>query len=289
VPELPEIEHLRRTLGPLLVGRHVRAARLLRRDVAHAERRVSARDLLAGGVVRDLWRHGKQLAIAGDSGRVVCVHLGMSGQLRHLPPRSRIPDPTHVHCVWSLCEPDGAPAGRLLFRDPRRFGGIWVFPSRPALAAARWDRLGPDALAIDAGELGRRLGRTGRAVKAVLLDQAVVAGIGNIYADEALFEAGIHPLTPARRIPDAGIGRLAAAIRATLEPAIAAGGSTLRDYVDARGREGAFVRAHRVYGRAGEPCLRCGRSLERADVAQRTTVWCPACQRALPPVRRMGV
>lgn len=287
MPELPEVEHLRQTLVPLVVGRRVRRVRLVRRDVVirpgdpaggfsrsglvPATHTVPARELLSGQRITEILRHGKQLAIIADSGRVLCVHLGMTGRLLHLPARAHRPD--HVHAVWTL--DDGS---RVLFRDPRRFGGLWIFSGLEELRGARWSALGPDALTITSHALRSALGRTRRGVKAALLDQRVLAGVGNIYADEALFDASLHPARRADGIGSDGCVRLARAIRTVLRRATDAGGSTLRDYADARGAPGAFQRRHRVYGRAGLPCARCGTPLESALLAQRGTTWCPTCQ-----------
>jgi formamidopyrimidine-DNA glycosylase len=287
MPELPEVEHLRRTLEPRLVGRRVVRARLRRPDVLRAGGGRGADRLLQGAVVESLLRHGKQLAIVASSGRVLCVHLGMSGQLRCLAARRPLPMPvaSHVHCVWDLDGPadaSGARAGgrmRMYFRDPRRFGGIWAFPSLQSLWESRWNRLGPDALAISTGSLRAALAGRRRPVKASLLEQSLIAGLGNIYADEALFDAGVHPLRPAHLLTEPALARLAASIRRVLRRALASGGSSLRDYVDAEGRPGRATTIHRVYGRGGRPCPRCGRALSRMVVAQRTTVACAACQR----------
>lgn len=284
MPELPEVEHLRRTLAPRVVGAAISEVTVLRRDVVRDRRgrRTGGLDdsvLLRGATIRALHRRGKQLAIEADDGRVLCVHLGMSGQLRWVPPGRRIARGDHVHVAWRLRRGTDA-AGRLLFRDPRRFGGIWCFAATNDLLRTRWDRLGPDALDIDGATLAGVLAGRRAAVKAILLDQAVAAGIGNIYADEALHRSGIDPRRPAAAIGRAGVERLAASIRSVLREAVQAGGSTLRDYVDGNGEPGGYAAGHRVYGRAGAPCLGCGRRLLSTRVAQRMTVWCPGCQRS---------
>jgi len=163
----------------------------------------------------------------------------------------------------------------------RRFGGVWTFPDRAALAAERWHRLGPDALAVRPAELNAGLGRTGRPIKAALLDQQVVAGLGNIYVDELLFAARLAPHARADGLDLPAVQRLVRQMRRLLRRAIDAGGSTFRDYVDAAGEAGRFQQSHRVYGRAGLGCRRCGRPLGSTLVAGRTTVWCPRCQRDL--------
>jgi formamidopyrimidine-DNA glycosylase len=288
VPELPEIEHLKRTLEPVLRGAFVSQVQLYRPDVLRTRSPglngrlgASAHALLRGGRIAHLARHGKELAIIADDGRVLCVHLGMSGQLRFLPPRSRLPRRDHVHCEWRVQSRLGG--GRLVFRDPRRFGGLWGFASREALRAARWDRLGPDALTAGAAIVHAALARTRRPVKAALLDQRLVAGIGNIYADEALFAAGVHPSLLACRLDASTCRRLAAAIRSVLRRAIRWGGSTIRDYVDGRGSSGSFAARHRVYGRASLPCVRCSTTLLGHRLAERTTVFSPTCQ-GMPPL-----
>jgi formamidopyrimidine-DNA glycosylase len=307
MPELPEVEHVRRTLEPHLVGARVVSVRLNRRDIvvtaadppggrSRAGKRQLTRprpvpraDLLAGATITSLVRRGKQLAIiardpqaGAPRERVLLVHLGMSGQLFFLP-TGRTPERSdHIHAVWTLDGSGGGwggggASGRLVFRDPRRFGGLWTI-GPPALLAARWATLGPDALTIDASEFGARLAGTKRPIKAALLDQIVIAGVGNIYADEALFLACLHPARRASSLAPADTARLAQAIRAVLTAAIDAGGSTLRDYISADGDRGRAQLAHKVYARAGRPCLSCGTTLKSCVLAQRTTTWCPKCQ-----------
>ena len=227
-------------------------------------------------------RHGKNLAIIADTAQTICVHLGMTGQLfAHSPNRSNPHCSTlamdHVHCIWQLvCDRGDV---QLLFRDPRRFGGIWIFDAYESLCDQRLQQLGPDALAITAAHLHRALSGTTRPIKSALLDQTVLAGVGNIYADESLFLARVHPLSCTRSIPRAAITILARSIRSVLKRAIRAGGSSIRDYVDGNGEAGDFAIRHHVYGRGGEPCIRCGKALARTTVAQRTTVFCAGCQR----------
>ncbi len=283
MPELPEIEHLKRSLEPVLVGARVRQVRLLRRDVAHSftcdgsYRRTRRRDLLLGETIESLTRHGKELTINSGTGPLVCVHLGMSGQLWYRPSRLHLQRRDHVHSIWWM--DSSTASGRLVFRDPRRFGGLWTFPSTEALHATRWSRLGPDALSIGAQTLRHRLCQTRRPIKAALLDQHIVAGIGNIYADEILFAAQIHPLSISNSVSAADYRTLAHVIHSILRHAIAAGGSTTHDYIDGHGRPGSFAKYHQVYGRPLQPCVRCGRELQSIKVVQRTTIFCPQCQR----------
>lgn len=278
MPELPEVETVRATLAPHWIGRRVESVRVERADVIRAGDARHRRAALGEGArVGELLRHGKQLAVLFDSGRVVHIHLGMTGQLFILPPGAAPPRPDHVHIRWRLDN------GRTVcFRDPRRFGGLWLFRSLDELRAERWNALGPDALTITAGALRANLRGSARAIKACLLDQAVLAGVGNIYADEALFGVRIHPSTPALSLAPADVARLASGVRAVLRAGIRARGSSLRDYLDAELRPGTQQNRFRVYGRGGEPCPRCRHPLETTRVAQRTTTFCPVCQ---PPIR----
>ncbi|MBL8763482.1 MAG: bifunctional DNA-formamidopyrimidine glycosylase/DNA-(apurinic or apyrimidinic site) lyase [Phycisphaerae bacterium] len=275
MPELPEVERVVRSLRPHALGAVVHAVRLLRRDICEGPS--TPADLLEGDSIAAVSRRGKLMSIHGRSGRVLCVHLGMTGQLTI---RNEAPDPrreTHVHAVWTLAR--ARVVRWLVFRDPRRFGGLWTFPSAERFVAERLGELGPDALETTAARLSDRLRGSRRAVKAALLDQSVLAGVGNIYADEALFEARIRPTRPAARLRAPEFDALARSVRAVLARAIEAGGSTLRDYLDADGKPGGAARLHRVYGRAGQPCVACAGALKSATVAQRTTVWCPRCQK----------
>jgi len=289
VPELPEVETVRRSLAPRLTGRVVVRATAHRRDMivgpgdpaggfsrqreAVRPKRLRVGDLLQGTRFAEPQRRGKQLALVTEAGPAVVVHLGMTGQLRWVAAGARLDDRDHVHATWRL--DDGS---RLIFRDPRRFGGLWVVRTTADLDR-RWAVLGPDGFDAPIEEvraaLGRAAERSNRPAKAVLLDQGIAAGIGNIYADEALHRAGVHPCA---RLAVRDADAVASAVRTVLEEAVAARGSTLRDYTDGEGRSGSATLLHRVYGRGGESCLSCRRTLERAVVAQRTTVWCPGCQ-----------
>jgi formamidopyrimidine-DNA glycosylase len=278
MPELPEVETVRRSAERFLVGRRVVSVRLSRRDIVTGDSGRKA--LLDGARIASVVRHGKNLGIVSDDGRALGVHLGMTGQLLCLPSGMRAKRTDHVHAQWRLEgeHDDGVEAVRLLFRDPRRFGGLETFESVRAMHERSWARLGPDAATATGAQLGAALGRSIRAVKAGLLDQSAVAGVGNIYADESLFAARMHPLRPCMELSSEEWDRLAVEVRRVLAEAIKAGGSTLRDYRDAAGESGWFQVQHLVYGRSGQPCTVCGRPLERLSVAQRTTVACPTCQ-----------
>jgi formamidopyrimidine-DNA glycosylase len=293
VPELPEVESVRRSLLPHIRGRTITNALLRRRDVliapgdpagghsrqrsragAHSPRPVSTDDLLVGSPITDILRHGKQLAILARSGRSLVVQLGMSGTLELMTAHDE-PD-KHTHAVWTLDS-----GVRFRFHDPRRFGALRVFRSHAELDE-HWSSLGPDALTITGPQLLAALTGSRRAIKAALLDQAVLAGVGNIYADESLFLSRISPRFRADRVSPEHAMLLAASIRKILTQSVSDGGSTLRDYTDADGKAGSYQSRHTVYGRAGLPCPNCGRPLTGAVLAQRTTVWCHACQPARP-------
>ncbi|MBL8746300.1 MAG: bifunctional DNA-formamidopyrimidine glycosylase/DNA-(apurinic or apyrimidinic site) lyase [Phycisphaerae bacterium] len=287
MPELPEVETIRRTLAPDLIGRRVVAVTLHRQDIVTGAARSA--DLLVNHFITSLERRGKQLAIiaapraatphAHAPSRPLVIHLGMTGQLLFLNPNQQPTQADHIHAQWTLTDKRGRITGTLLFRDPRRFGGLFTYRSLDALNLV-WSSLGPDALEPpphDHPSLAR-LWRSRRAIKAALLDQSCLAGVGNIYADESLHAARIHPARSAATLTPDERAAILNAIRAILARSIAAGGSTLRDYKDSSGRDGAFQSHHRVYGRGGQPCLECLRPLTSKTLGQRTTVWCQVCQ-----------
>lgn len=278
MPELPEVETIRRSLETAIVGGRVEGVTVRRPGYVAGGR--TGRDLLVGGVIESVRRHGKQQAIVARDGRALCVQLGMSGQMLLTPGcDGEAADPTHTHVAWSL-RGAGGDTVRLLMRDPRRFGGVRTFADVRILEGECWAKLGPDALTVGDDELAVALSKTGRAVKAAILDQCLVAGVGNIYADESLHRAGVHPGTPADRLSRRRSDRLASAIREVLAEAVEARGSTMRDYRDPAGDSGGYFARRRVYGRGGEACRSCGATLRAGMIGQRTTTWCPKCQRA---------
>ena len=228
--------------------------------------------LVAGATIRALERRGKYLLIDCGSGTLI-VHLGMSGRLWLVDERT----PVETHDHFDLVLENGR-AVRL--RDPRRFGLI-VWQEKNPLDHPLLASIGPEPLSetFDGDWLYEVTRNRSAAIKLVLMDSHVVAGVGNIYASEALFRAGINPKLPAQRIGRARYAVLAEKIRETLEAAIQAGGSTLRDYVGGDGRAGYFQDEHLVYGRGGEPCLKCGTPIREIKQGARATYYCPACQR----------
>jgi formamidopyrimidine-DNA glycosylase len=272
MPELPEVETVRRTLTPA-IGATVIAAWDSGQPL-HMQRkppRAKLRKLVDTRVV-DIRRHGKYLLVDLERSTML-VHLGMTGRLLLAPSDST--RAKHTHLVLALKD------GRSLrFVDARRFGQIDVFErghehEQPALAG-----LGPDALhdPVDADLLLARAKRKDTSLKAFVLDQRVLAGVGNIYASEALWRARLRPTLRARRLSRAGARRLAAAIREVLEHALERGGTSLRDFVNADGAPGENADYLWVYGRAGEPCPRCRNAIRRTVHQGRATYYCPTCQ-----------
>jgi formamidopyrimidine-DNA glycosylase len=271
MPELPEVETVRRGLAPLLVGRRV-ARVLLRVPALRWPIPADLPTLLAGQSILAIDRRAKYLLLHFNHGRAI-VHLGMSGHLRLVAAGSEPQKHDHLDLEFT----DGS---CLRFNDPRRFGAfLWTTddPLRHPLLAA----LGPEPLAdeLDGAWLYRRSrGRRG-AVKPFLMDQQIVVGVGNIYASEALFRAGIDPARAAGKIGQERYERLAAAVRAVLGEAIAAGGTTIRDFEGTDGRPGYFARQLQVYGRAGEPCPACRQPIRSVRLGGRSTFFCGRCQR----------
>lgn len=270
MPELPEVETTRRGLLPHVTGRRVEAVVVRRPDLRWPVPS-NLHELLAGHAINTVRRRAKYLLFGTERGDLV-VHLGMSGSLRMVRPSTALLAHDHIDLqleggLW------------LRYNDPRRFGSFhWLLPgdTHPLLS-----HLGPEPLdtTFDGAHLfqlsrGRRTG-----VKPFVMDARVVVGVGNIYASEALFLAGISPSRPANRIALARYERLADCIRQVLAAAIEQGGTTLRDFVGGDGKPGYFAQQLWVYGRAGQPCKRCGTPLREKRLGQRSSVYCVACQR----------
>jgi formamidopyrimidine-DNA glycosylase len=272
VPELPEVETVRRTLELGLVGRRIAEVRRLSwpRTIAEPAPELF-QELLRDRLVTGLERRAKYIIIRLDHGDALVVHLRMTGRLT-LQDDDAIPD-THTHVVLRL---DGG--GQLFFRDTRKFGRIWLLDT--AGLKALDERLGPEPLedTLTAEEFRTLLRRRKGRLKSILLDQKFIAGLGNIYVDEALWTARLHPLRTVPSLADDEIDRLYHAIREVLSLAVERRGTSFSDYRDARGDLGSNQDYLNVYGRAGEPCPRCGAPIERIVVAQRGTHFCPHCQ-----------
>ena len=286
MPELPEVEGIRRVLSKHLIGLGVGSVDVHRNDVIKSMRGTRGQTrpatntpLLVGGKFSDVIRHGKRLALVVDDGRVLEFGLGMSGQLSFIPKSNTRHQQKHEHVSWVITSPEGASLGWLIWKDPRRFGGITPVRSPELLKHRQWASLGPDALEIT-GEVFLHRIRGGRGpIKPRLLNQAVLAGIGNIYADEALFDSGINPSRASNRISEKRLETLRTSVQGILLEAIRAGGSSIRSYKDPDGRDGSFQNLHAVYGRQNEACVRCGTLIRSRQLGGRTTAWCIRCQR----------
>ncbi|HKU36857.1 MAG TPA: bifunctional DNA-formamidopyrimidine glycosylase/DNA-(apurinic or apyrimidinic site) lyase [Polyangiales bacterium] len=293
MPELPEVEVTRRELEPGLVGRTIRSVRTTARSYFFLTPPATLRKRLEGRRADSLMRFGKYLVLELDDGARVLLHLGMTGQLFFaggsslrllsalrgvtLSPEQQTDDgfvaDAHTHLTLEF--EDQGPA--LFFRDVRKFGKVELL--QPGAASPRLDKLGIDALAATGSELfeasrGRRV-----AIKTLLLDQSVLAGVGNIYADEALFLTGIHPRRSARRLKASECAALVAALQRVMLRSIETGGSSISDYVRPGGERGAYQDERRVYGRTREPCGVCATPIRRIVLGQRSSHFCPKCQK----------
>jgi formamidopyrimidine-DNA glycosylase len=274
MPELPEVETTLRGIRPYLEGRRI--DRLVVRDPRLRQPvPMETADRVAGQTVRSLSRRSKYLLVGLDCGSLI-IHLGMSGSLRIVAPDS--PPKKHDHLDLVLAD-----QRCLRFHDPRRFGLFLWTEDPPETAETRHPllrALGPEPLgpAFDGDHLYRLAQQRRTAVKVFLMDASVVVGIGNIYANESLFLAGIHPARACHRIGLARYRRLAEVVRSVLQASITQGGTTLRDFVQEDGNPGYFAQSLRVYGRTGEPCVGCAAPLRQRRIGQRSSFYCPRCQ-----------
>jgi formamidopyrimidine-DNA glycosylase len=291
MPELPEVEVTRRKLSPLLVGRRIAKVHTTRPSYFFLTPPARLARELEGAQVAELTRIGKYLLAGLDDGRRLLLHLGMSGQLfmehassvrllsaatrASLAPdaQARFRPDAHTHLRLEFS--DGGP--ELFFRDVRKFGKVRLLA--PGDSDPRLDKLGVDALEATGAELFAATRKRRVAVKSVLLAQEVIAGIGNIYADEALYLARIRPKRAAGRVSRAECDSLVAAAQQVLLRSIETGGSSISDYLSPDGSDGAYQDERRVYARKGEPCFGCGGAIKRIVIGARGTHYCPACQR----------
>lgn len=282
MPELPEVETVARTLYPHLRDTLFKSAKLLRPDTLHPLS--MPLETLSGMKTRGVRRRGKLLIIDLNPSperspnlpapQYLVAHLRMTGRL--FTREANADQGKHCRCVFSLINPDGSDA-TLFFDDTRAFGKLLLATDEILAAWPFWRELGPEPLDLETNEFFARL--TGsRAIKAALLDQKVIAGIGNIYADEALFGAGVNPLRAACELSAKESARLLKSIKKVLTLSISQCGSSIRDYRDADGNVGSFQNTFAVYGRGGEKCRKCGSILKKTRVGGRATVFCELCQ-----------
>ncbi len=273
MPELPEIEVLRQSLQARLPGRRIAAVEVLSPALREPLDRRALRGL-EGRAVTALGRRGKYLLIGLEGGRTLVIHLGMSGRLT-LASSGAAREP-HEHLAFELDSGE-----RLRLRDPRRFGAAFVVATGRLASDPHFAHLGVEPLdpPLDGPRLAALAAGCRGPIKPFLMDGRRLVGVGNIYAAESLHRAGIHPARAVSRVASARWGRLAAAVVEVLRQAIVEGGTTLNDFTDGAGVEGEFQGALAVYGREGEPCPRCGRTVRRMAQAGRSTFYCSGCQR----------
>ncbi|HVL12572.1 MAG TPA: bifunctional DNA-formamidopyrimidine glycosylase/DNA-(apurinic or apyrimidinic site) lyase [Gemmata sp.] len=281
MPELPEVETVVRDLRPLLTGRKIVGVRKSKQKLRHAWK-PEWDAAVTGAKVTGLRRRGKWILVDLDTPNptgggpkgdhtVLVVHLGMTGQFTAVPATESEPD--HLHLVFELDR-----GKQLRFRDPRRFGSVEYHPSAADADYGLDAFLGWEPFDIDPEEFRQSLALTRQNLKAVLLNQAFVAGVGNIYADEALFRARLHPARPGSSLTADECDRLREAIAAVMTRAIETRGSTIRDYIGGSGLRGGFQNEHAVYGRTGEPCPVCRGAVACVRLAGRSSHFCPQCQ-----------
>lgn len=271
MPELPEVETTRRGIEPHVKGKTVTEVIVRRHDL----RQPVSKDLpsIEGQKIINVRRRSKYLLLGIDDGGILLIHLGMSGSLRVIPPAE--PWKKHDHVGITLSN-----GKQLRFHDPRRFGLVLRFSGDPEQHPLL-KHLGPEPLedAFTAQHLHAACAKRSVAIKLAIMDAKVVVGVGNIYASEALFRAGILPRTPANRVSKPRVAKLAAAIREVLTEAIKEGGTTLRDFLNSDGEPGYFKQRLFVYERKNEPCRVCKTPIRHAVLGQRSTYWCPTCQK----------
>ena len=291
MPELPEVEVTRRRIGKLLVGRKILRIVTTKPSYFFLTSPKKLQQALPGQSIKKLERHGKYLLARLDGGATLLLHLGMTGQLFGEGARSirllRAPDrrskaterprgfspDEHTHLQLEFV--DGGP--RVFFRDVRKFGKLLLIAA--GRSDARLEKLGIDALEADGSHLYDAARARKIPIKSLLLDQAVIAGIGNIYADEALFLAQVHPKRAAYRVDSAACAAIVAAAQKVMRRSIQTGGSSISDYVNPDGSDGGYQNERRVYGREDEPCPTCRTPIRRLVIAQRSSHFCPACQK----------
>jgi len=274
VPELPEVETVRRSLEFRLAGRLIEKVDIRRASAVAHPTLAGFSQGLVGQQFTAPQRRGKYLLLGLAAGGWLGVHLRMSGRLiLRDPPLTE--DLAHLRVILHLVG-----GGRLYFQDPRTFGRLWYIrpDETPARVIPTLARLGPEPADLELTYFQSALARRSIAIKTALLDQALVAGIGNIYADESLFQAGIHPLTPANQLDPARLTKLIQSIQQVLNQAILAGGTTLRDYADSQGQPGNYQTRLQVYGRYQQACLQCGNPIHRLRLGGRSSHFCLTCQ-----------
>lgn len=272
MPELPEVETTRRGIEPHLQKQSVREVIIRRRDL-RTEVPLSLADI-EGKTIHQVQRRSKYLIISLDDNHQVIIHLGMSGSLRIIDPATEFR--THDHIAITLSS-----GKQLRYHDPRRFGIVTHFIEERPFEHPLFAKLGPEPLLNDfeARYLKQAMAKISRPIKTTLMDNAIVVGVGNIYASESLFQAGIHPATCANQLSMPRLKRLTTCIKTVLQKSIDQGGTTLRDFLRENGEPGYFRQELFVYERAGQECRNCGTIIQKITQGQRSTYFCPRCQK----------
>lgn len=282
MPELPEVETIRRALAKQLIGRRIEKVRVRERRLRWPVETKRLTELTTARPISDIGRRAKYLLITLGENTLI-LHLGMSGRILFFTEPQ--PLEKHDHVIFTFENGD-----QMRFRDPRRFGMIDAIPTTEIARYPRFVRLGVEPLdrGTHAKKLFERASTLQRPIKNLVMDANFIVGVGNIYANEALFYAGIHPQTPARSLQSEDWKRLLGHIRAVLRKAIAKGGTTLNDFVDSDGEIGYFQLSLAVYGRAGQACPNCGSVIERFTQVGRSTFFCPNCQKETTLSKKPG-
>ncbi|KIX15992.1 bifunctional DNA-formamidopyrimidine glycosylase/DNA-(apurinic or apyrimidinic site) lyase [Dethiosulfatarculus sandiegensis] len=270
MPELPEVECVRRTLAPVIIGKNIINIVINLEKIVRPDPLFFQKGLLNKRIVQ-VDRHGKLLIVHLENSSFWAIHLGMTGQIIL---REKQPDLPHIHACIHFNDQSG-----FFFRDVRQFGFMAYLPNKEALQKGPLKNMGPDALMISLETFTKSLAGRKAPIKSLLLDQRILAGVGNIYADESLFRAGIAPTSRAGEIPPKALAKLHRILRELLGQAIDCGGSSIRDYVDAKGEAGSFQDLHQVYGHKGAPCPICGREIKKITLGGRSTHYCRHCQK----------
>lgn len=269
MPELPEVETVVRSVAPDITGKTIVSAAVFSHRVTRGDHAATVAGL-TGSTVEHVGRRGKQILIRLDRG-LLYVHLGMTGRLLWIPVSGdRVFTGRHLRATLYFDD------GTLYYDDPRMFGRFELYADSPESLTS----VGPDALTVSLEEFAERLRRHRGSIKAVLLNQRFLSGVGNIYADELLFASNVHPRAQVRRLSTKRVQRMHGHLLEILAAAVSHNGSSISNYVDSGGNKGSFQQHHLVYGHAGRPCPRCGTAIRRIVVGQRGTHYCPRCQRA---------
>jgi formamidopyrimidine-DNA glycosylase len=279
MPELPEVETIAKGLRQTIVGKKVKEVQAIFPKIVKQKFNVFKKTVAQKKIV-GVRRRGKYLLIDLSGGKTIMVHLGMTGNLlfvnatsgRHRSPTK--PISKHDHLIFKFCNSNT----HLCYNDQRKFGKIKVFNTQEESNVPELKKLGPEALDVTSSELVNIFAKRKGKIKSALLNQHIMAGLGNIYADESLFEAKINPTQRVDHLSDVKLRNLHKAIRKILRKAIKAGGSSIDNYLNIDGKKGKFQLQHKVYGREGERCSRCGAEIKRIKINQRSSCFCPRCQ-----------